>query len=185
MTRQGWWQAHPFSISAAPTDRHIRITVKRLGDYTKQLQHVKRGTPVIVEGPFGTFTAGLRTRSRILLIAGGIGITPLRAMLDSFGPNDDVVLLYRVISNEDVVFAKELQHFASARGVSVYVITGWEVGDDSTDQLGIPALRRAVPDVATRDCFVCGPPALIDVVCRRLQHLGVSPKHIHYERFEF
>jgi predicted ferric reductase len=185
LTRQGWWQAHPFSVSAAPTDRHIRITVKRLGDYTRQLQRIKKGTPVIVEGPFGTFTASLRTRSRVLLIAGGIGITPLRAMLDSFGPNDDVILLYRVISNDDVVFEKEFRHFASERNVSVYVITGSEIGDDQTDKLGLPALRRAVPDVSTRDCFVCGPPGLIDVMGRRLRSLGVPPTHIHYERFEF
>jgi predicted ferric reductase len=185
LTRHGWWQAHPFSISAAPTDRHIRITVKRLGDYTARLQHIKRGTPVLVEGPFGTFTTDLRRRSRVLLVAGGIGITPLRAMLDTFGPNDDVVLLYRVISNDDVVFAKELQHFASARGVTVYVVTGSEIGDDTTDKLGVPALRRAVPDAATRDCFVCGPPGLIDVMCRRLKRVGVPPKQIHFERFEF
>jgi predicted ferric reductase len=185
LTRDGWWQAHPFSLSAAPTERYMRITVKALGDYTRRLRGVRRGTKVMIEGPFGTFTADRRTSRRTLLIAGGIGITPLRAMLDTFRAGDDVILLYRVVRNEDVVFADELKRLASDRGIKVYVITGSEIGDDNTDKLGVPALRHAIPDIASRDCFVCGPPQLIDALHRRLRILGVPKKHVHYERFEF
>ena len=185
MTREGWWQAHPFSLSAAPTPRYMRITVKNLGDYTRSLQHLKRGTRVCIEGPFGTFTTDRRTRRGAVYIAGGIGITPLRALLDSVGPHDDVILLYRVLTNDDVVFAKELRQFAEQRNITVYVITGTEIGDDNTDLLGLPALRRAVPDIARRDCFVCGPPSLIEVLRRRLSILGVPPEQIAFERFEF
>jgi predicted ferric reductase len=185
LTRDGWWQAHPFSLSAAPTPRYMRITVKSLGDYTGRLQGVRRGTRVFIEGPFGTFTTDRRTRRSALYIAGGIGITPLRALLDSVGPHDDVILLYRVQTNDDVVFAKEIRQLAAERNITVYVITGTEIGDDNTDLLGVPALRRAIPDIASRDCFVCGPPSLIDVVRRRLTMLGVSPRQIAFERFEF
>jgi ferredoxin-NADP reductase len=146
---------------------------------------VRRGTKVMIEGPFGTFTADRRTSRRTLLIAGGIGITPLRAMLDTFRAGDDVILLYRVVRNEDVVFADELKRLASDRDIKVYVITGSEIGDDNTDKLGVPALRHAIPDIAARDCFVCGPPQLIDALHRRLRILGVPKKHVHYERFEF
>jgi predicted ferric reductase len=94
LTRDGWWKSHPFSISAGPTKRRLRITVKDLGDHTGALQQVRRGTGVFAEGPYGTFTAERRTRRKVLLVAGGIGITPLRALLDSL-PADkgDVTLL--------------------------------------------------------------------------------------------
>jgi predicted ferric reductase len=184
LTRHGWWQAHPFSLSAAPTARRLRITVKDLGDHTHRLQRLKRGTRVMVEGPFGTFTAAKRTRRKALFIAGGIGITPLRAMLDTVRAHDDVIVLYRVARPEDAIFTEELQRIAKERGVVVQLITGTEIGDDHTDLLGIPALRRGVPDIATRDCFVCGPPALVNAVHPRLVTLGVPSGQIHFERFE-
>ncbi len=185
LTRHGWWQAHPFSLSAAPTARRMRITVKSLGDHSARLQSIRRGTRVMIEGPYGTFTTDRRTRRRALLVAGGIGITPLRAMLDSFAPGDDVVLLYRVERPEDVVFEDELRELVATKGVRVHVIAGTDIGDDRTDRLGIPALQRNVPDIATRDCFVCGPPGLIDALRRRLQILRVPRAQVHFERFEF
>jgi predicted ferric reductase len=184
VTPKGWWQAHPFSLSAAPTPDRLRITVKSLGDYTSTLAHIKRGTRVFAEGPYGTFTSERRTSRRALLIAGGIGITPIRALLETFGPDDDVVLCYRVQRPEDAIFAAELTHFGTERGMTIHVIPGTKIGDDRTDQLGVPALRRGVPDITTRDCFVCGPPALVDAVCRRLRKLRVPPAQIQYERFE-
>ena len=163
----------------------MRITVKDLGDHSSRLQRVKRGTRVIAEGPYGTFTAEGRARQRVLLIAGGIGITPLRALLDTFGPDDDVVMLYRVQRPEDAIFGDELRRFAAAAKMTIHVIPGTEIGDDRTDLLGVPALQRGVPDIARRECFVCGPPSLIDAMRRRLRTLGVPRRRIHYERFEF
>lgn len=185
LTPSGWWQAHPFSLSAAPTSKRLRITVKGLGDYTSSLSRIKRGTRVFAEGPYGTFTSDRRSTRRALLIAGGIGITPLRALLETFGPEDDVVLCYRVQRAEDAIFTEELERFANERGMTIHIIAGDVIGDDQTDLLGIPALRKGVPDITTRDCFVCGPPGLVDAVCRRLRKLHVPPKQIHFERFEF
>ena len=185
LTPRGWWQAHPFSLSAAPTRQRLRITVKNLGDHTRRLQRIKRGTRVFAEGPYGTFTAELRSQHRVLLIAGGIGITPLRALLDTFGPDDDVVLLYRVERPEDAIFGDELRRFGRAEHMTIHVIPGTEIGDDRTDLLSVPALRRGVPDIAQRECFVCGPPGLIDAIKRRLRILRVPRRQIHYERFEF
>jgi predicted ferric reductase len=184
VTPSGWWQAHPFSLSAAPTSTRLRITVKSLGDYTSSLARIKRGTRVFAEGPYGTFTGDRRTSRRALLIAGGIGITPLRALLETFGPDDDVVLCYRVQHSEDAIFSEELERFATERGMRIHIIPGTVIGDDQTDLLGVPALRRGVPDLTTRDCFVCGPPGLVDAVCRRLRKLHVPGKQIHFERFE-
>jgi len=149
------------------------------------LQTVRNGTRVFAEGPFGTFTAHHRTGRPTLFIAGGIGITPIRAMLDETSPMAHCTLLYRVNRREDIVFAKELDAIASRRGVEVHYLIGVEIGDDQTDQLGIPAIERLVPDVTERDCFVCGPPPLIDAVCRRLHVIGVPDAFVHFEKFEF
>jgi predicted ferric reductase len=185
LTRHDWWHAHPFSLSAAPRPNMMRITVKDLGDGSKALQDLVPGTRVFAEGPYGTFTADKRTRPGVLLIAGGIGITPLRAVLDSFRRGDDVVLCYRVAHDDEVIFRHELDEIVRKRGITLHIVPGADIGDDRTDKLGVPALKHNVPDIATRDCFVCGPPGLIDAVCRRLRTLGVPESQIHYERFEF
>jgi len=184
LTRDGWWKAHPFSLSAAPRKNSLRITVKDLGDDTRRMQSIRPGTRVIVEGPYGTFTAARRASRRILLVAGGIGITPLRALLDAFAPPDDVVLLYRIAKPEDAVFGSELRMFADLPNVRIHIIAGNEIGDDQTDYLSIPALQQGVPDIATRECFVCGPPALITAMRSRLARLGVPRARVHFERFE-
>jgi predicted ferric reductase len=186
LTRDGWYKAHPFSLSAAPSRHSLRITVKKLGDATTKMQGVRKGTRVFAEGPYGRFTHELRTRRKVLLIAGGIGITPLRAMLDHM-PADpgDIMLLYRVISANDSPLIDELRELARDRGIVLHVIPGSEIGDDRTDLLGIPALKKGVPDITHRDCFVCGPPGLISAMRRRLSTLGVPRRHIHFERFEF
>ena len=184
ITPTGWFQAHPFSLSAAPRNDRLRITVKNLGDHSARLQRMGPGVRVLAEGPYGTFTAARRSRRQVLLIAGGIGITPLRALLDTFGPDDDVVLLYRVAMADDAVFVDELRRFARAPNMRIHVIAGNEIGDDRTDLLGVPALKRGVPDITTRDCFVCGPPAFLEALRRRLAILGVPRRQIHYERFE-
>jgi len=185
LTKHDWWHAHPFSLSAAPRPNMMRITVKDLGDGSRSLQDLRVGTHVFAEGPYGTFTADRRTRPGVLLIAGGIGITPLRAVLDSFRPGDDVVLCYRVAHEDEVLFRDELAHIAKERGLALHVVPGTDIGDDHTDKLGVPALRRNVPDIARRDCYVCGPPGLIEAVRRRLRALRVPESQIHYERFEF
>ena len=186
LTRDRWWKAHPFSLSAAPTKRGLRITVKDLGDDSGSLPDVPKGTRVFAEGPYGTFTEERRSLRKVLLIAGGIGITPLRALLATIAADPgDVTLLYRAVSAEDVIFRSELADIGDRRGVTIHALLGSEIGDDQPDQLGIPAITALVPDVLTRDVFVCGPPGLVDAVRRRLRHIGVPHAQIHFERFEF
>jgi predicted ferric reductase len=186
LTAGRWWQAHPFSLSAAPDGRALRITVKELGDFTATLPELRPGTHVFAEGPYGTFTAERQTRRRVVLIAGGIGITPLRALVETLDvERGALTLLYRVQRPEDFVFRGELDQLARDRGFVIYPIPGVDVGDDATDRLGVPALRRLVPDVAERDVYVCGPPGLVDALHRRLRVLGVPRQQIHSERFAY
>ncbi|HEX9999156.1 MAG TPA: ferric reductase-like transmembrane domain-containing protein, partial [Actinoplanes sp.] len=87
LTRNGWYQSHPFSLSAAPNSEWLRLTVTAVGGHTARLAELEPGTPVWAEGPFGTFTAQRRTRRRALLIAGGSGIAPIRALLEDMPPD--------------------------------------------------------------------------------------------------
>ena len=96
LTRRIWWQAHPFSLSAAPTSQMLRLTVKAVGDHTHALQRLLPGVHVIAEGPYGALTGVQRTRRRVLLVGGGIGITPLRALLEALpGGPGDITLVFR------------------------------------------------------------------------------------------
>jgi ferredoxin-NADP reductase len=141
---------------------------------------------VFAEGPYGTFTPDRRTRRRVALIAGGIGITPLRAMVESLAVEPgDATLLYRAAYASDVAFKDELAKLAQQRGLQLHALIGPEIGDDRTDQLGVAALQALVPDIAERDVFVCGPPAMVDALRRRLAMLGVPRGHVHFERFAY
>ena len=182
----GWAKAHPYSLSAIPNDRYLRITVKDLGDDSRRIQQLQPGTRVFAEGPYGTFTAVRRTCRRVALIAGGIGITPLRALLESLeAAPGDVTLLYRVADQRDLAFRDELSALAERRGIQLHALIGPEIGDDQTDRLGLPALAALVPDMAQRDVFVCGPPAMVDTVRRRLARLRGPRRQIHFERFGY
>ena len=93
------WSAHPFSLSSAPDGGSLRITVKALGDHTARLGNVRPGTRVLAEGPFGVFTeSARRKREKVLLIAGGIGITPIRSMVERM--RGDVVVVYRAVAED-------------------------------------------------------------------------------------
>jgi predicted ferric reductase len=187
LTGWGWAKAHPFSLSAAPRPDLLRITIKDLGDDTHRMLWLRPGTRVFAEGPYGTFTADRRGPRRVALIAGGIGITPLRALLDvlPIQRRGDVTLLYRVAAAGDVAFRPELAAFEERRGVDVHVLVDPVIGNDRTDQLGVPALQRLVPDLASRDVYVCGPPAMVDAVRRRLDILRVPAAQVHFERFQY
>ena len=162
LSRHHWWEAHPFSLSAAPDGRRLRITVKGLGDYTTSLRDVPPGTRVIAEGPFGGFRP---TGRGVALIAGGIGITPVRALLEDLP--GDVVVVYRVAREEDVILRSELDELAHVH----YVVGGAPLSPER--------LLELVPDLAERDVFVCGPPAMTEAV----RATGVPRRQVFVERF--
>lgn len=182
LTRDGWWQAHPFSLSAPSNEHHLRLTVKAVGDYTRSLQQIEPGVRVVAEGPYGSLTAARRTRHDVLLLAGGIGITPLRALLDVFcrAPGN-VVLLYRANHEHEIVFRPELERLRARRDVDVRYLVG-EPGSAS-DVLMDDRLVHEVPDIKERDVFVTGPPAFTDAALSALTLAGVPRRQIHPERF--
>ena len=181
LTRDRWWEAHPFSLSAAPDGRRLRITVKGVGDYSADLHAIPPGTPVIAEGPFGSFTAATRRRPRVALIAGGVGITPIRALLEDMpGGPGDIAVVYRALREDDVILRAELDELAGRRGADIHYV----VGDHRDgDFLSSEHLLRLVPDIAARDVYVCGPPAMTEATRASLGRSGVPRRHIFTERF--
>ena len=181
LTRGRWSTAHPFSLSAAPDGRSLRITVKALGDHTTRMGEIPIGTRIVAEGPFGVFTAASRRRDKVLLIAGGIGITPVRALLQQM--HGDVVVVYRVVAAEEVLFRRELDELARAAGAELHYVVGDHTTGEGRRYLSPDHLRELVPDIADRDVYVCGPAGLTDIVTRHVRRAGVPRSHIHAERF--
>lgn len=187
LTADGWWRAHPFSLSAAPNGRFLRFTVKDLGDWSGgRLQHLPLGTKLILEGPYGVLTGARRTRPGVLLVAGGVGITPLRALLEALPARPgDLALVYRARHPEEVVFRDELDAIARAKGAIVHYVIGRRGSPGiGPEPLGPEALLRHVPDVGERDVYLCGPASMMAAAERSLRHLGVPRSQVHLERFD-
>ncbi|WP_446210816.1 ferredoxin reductase family protein [Micromonospora sp. IBSANI012] len=182
LTRGCWWQSHPFSLSAAANGRWLRLTVKVVGAHTADLRDLDPGTRVWAEGPSGTFTAAHRTRERALLIAGGSGIAPLRAMLEELPPG--AALIYRARTPADVLLHHELDWLAQARQVSVWYVIGSRDDAGPRQVMNPEGLRRLVPDVARRDVYLCGPSGLVEESVRVLRAAGVPRRQIHLATFE-
>ncbi|MEU4369344.1 ferredoxin reductase family protein [Micromonospora chersina] len=177
-----WWQSHPFSLSAAGNGRWLRLTVKVVGGHTAELRDLHPGTRVWAEGPSGTFTAAHRTRERALLIAGGSGIAPLRAMLEELPPG--AALIYRARTPADVLLHNELDWLAQARRTSVWYVIGSRDDPGPRQVMSPEGLRRLVPDVTRRDVYLCGPGGLVDEAVRVLRRAGVPRRQIHLATFE-
>jgi ferredoxin-NADP reductase len=185
LTKDLWWAANPYSLSAAPNDTMMRVTVKLAGNHSAALAQLAPGTRVIAEGPYGAFTAARRTRRKVLFIGVGIGITPLRALLESVpGRPGDITLLYRARTPADLVLRGEIEQIAQARGAKVHYLVG-NRRHGNNDVLSTERLKQIVPDMAMHDVYVCGPEDLMTTLRPSLRRAGVANRHIHYESFTF
>jgi len=186
LDRGRWWASHPFSLSEAPDGRSLRITVKDAGDFTQRIGAIRPGTRVVAEGPFGVFTDLVRRRDKVALIAGGIGITPLRALAEELARTPDapdVALIYRAVRDDDVVFRAELDRLARERGLTLFYAVGDHSDPVGARLLSPEHLRETLPDIAEREVYLCGPPAMMRAVEGNLRGAHVPPRHIHTERF--
>jgi predicted ferric reductase len=182
LTPDLWRTAHPFSLSAAPTSSHLRLTVKTLGTGSATLQRLEPGTWVLAEGPYGAMTADRRTRRDVLLVAGGVGITPLRALFETLplAPGQDLLLLYRARTVADLIFKDELDRIAWRRGARVHYLLGSQVGPLSPE-----LFQHLVPGLPHRDVYLCGPPGMATAARRALKQAGLPDEQLHEERFDF
>jgi ferredoxin-NADP reductase/DMSO/TMAO reductase YedYZ heme-binding membrane subunit len=191
-TGPGWTRGNPYSLSAAPDGRGLRITVKRLGDGSGAVPTIRPGTPVLFEGPYGRLTERARTSRKVTLIGAGVGITPLRALAEGLevAPGEAVVL-HRFTS--EPLFRREFEVLAAERGLRLVWLPGHRRhpgswlgdGDGAIDSAieDVSALTSWVPDIAEHDVYVCGPRQWTALVRRSAEAAGVPAARIHIENF--
>ena len=186
--RPGWTRANPYSLSAAPDGNRLRITVKDLGDGSRSLRALTPGTRAVVEGPYGRLTSRPRTQRKVLLIGAGVGITPLRALVEGldYEPGE-ATLIYRYSGRP--LFGSELTWIAEQRGLRLLALPGPRRRPDSwfSDHAGVGSDRDAllgwVPDLAQHDVYVCGPQGWTDAVRRTTEQAGLPADQLHLETF--
>ncbi len=181
LTRELWWQGHPYSLSALPRPPYIRVTVKGLGDQSRAAASLRPGTWVAIEGPYGAFTRHARVREGAVMFAAGVGITPVRALLEDLPPGMDVVVVVRASTAADLVHRDEVAALVRQHGGRLHEITG----SRHKVRLGARVLRRIVPDIADRDVYICGPSGFSAEVADAAAQLGAVPEQIHTETFGF
>ncbi|MEV6109853.1 ferredoxin reductase family protein [Streptomyces sp. NPDC051940] len=176
-----WWTASPYSLSAAPRPDALRITVKALGAHSEALARLEPGTRVWIEGPYGGLTADRAAGRRTLLLAGGIGITPLRSLLETLP--GVVTLVYWAHRPEDLALREELESLAVRLGHRVVC----SVSDPAGHRVPLTAgtLAELAPGLAEHDVYVCGPPGMTRDALRALRVAGVPRGRVHHESFAF
>jgi predicted ferric reductase len=178
-----WHLAHPYSLSEEPGGRGFRITVRIAGRHTAMLSQLPAGTRVIAEGPCGGLTAGTNWAGPVALIAGGIGITPLRALFATAPCAENAItLIYRAHDPADIVFRAELEQIAAQRGGTVHLLTGPR--DQPQNDLSPASLTRLCPDLARSRVFVCGPAGYAQAIRASLAALGVPRGRVRSESFQ-
>lgn len=183
LTRDLWWQAHPYSLSAATQPGALRLTIKALGDASTRTLEAKPGTRVLLEGPYGVMTIDQAEGRRVLLVGAGVGLAPMRSLLEASTPAQAPVILARAHTDADLPLASELDQLARARGGAMIPITGSRSQFPDGNPFTAAALAANIGDLRARAVFVCGPTALQKRVCRELERAGVPRTQIHYERF--
>ena len=181
------WEAHPFSMSFRPDGKRIRLSIKALGDFTKRISELKPGTPVFIDGAHGIFTSLHSRSSKILLIAGGIGITPIRALAEEMSATGhDIVLIYANRTRSAIVFEKELDELvgkSEGRLKVVHVLSEDAEWTGEKGKLDKEKISRLVPDLPDREVFLCGPPVMMKIVRDSLSELNVPKSRVHFEKF--
>jgi predicted ferric reductase len=181
-TKDLWKQEHPFTVSWIPKNDELRISVRSVGDYTADVQNLKSGTKVAVSGPLGRFTTDVAVKQKRLFIAGGIGITPIRSLAEQAAQDGvDAVLLYANKDSRDVPLKKEID----ALGIKViYVYSNEVIKQAEHGFIDSDRIKKLVPDIAQRDSYICGPPAMMATLINQLSEVGIAPDQIHYEAFQ-
>jgi ferredoxin-NADP reductase len=162
----------------------LRFTVKEFGSHSAAVANLRPGTMVRAEGPYGSFTAH-RVRSRkVLLLAAGVGITPIRALFETLPVGGkDLTLLYRATRPEDLIFRAELEEIAKTRGARLRYLVG--AREDVGDPINPGTLSKLVPQLSGHDVFLCGPDRMTESAVKALRKAGVPRSKIHHESFVF
>ena len=181
---------HPFSFSSSATEpQHVEFGVKALGDFTRALLELEPGARAYLDGPHGSFGIDRASSAGYVMVAGGIGITPLLSCLRTMAARGDrrpVLLLDAQKSWEAATYREALEELKGQLDLEIiYVLEqpheGW---DGESGFIDGELLERRLPrEGIERDYLLCGPPPLMNAVHDALRERGVPETRIHSERF--
>jgi predicted ferric reductase len=183
---------HPFSFSssAAVTDGRVEMSIRNLGDFTSTIHTVPVGKRVYLDGPYGAFTVGNPADMHVL-IAGGVGVTPMMSIIRTFADNGDkrpVILLYGSRDWESITFREELEALKVRLNLTVVHVLSNPPADWTGERGYITAdmFRRHLPlPYADHEYFICGPDRMMDTIEMALDELHVPMSKYHSERYSF
>jgi predicted ferric reductase len=177
----GGWQRHPFLVTSAPSERRLGVSIKAVGDYTRDLHDTLRpGTPAKVVGPFGGFDYRRGGRDQIW-IAGGIGITPFLSWIRSLDGSFDrgVELYYSVRRRADALHLDEI-HAAVRQHPTLHAKVV------ETDGEGLLTAEKVANGHLLGDVWVymCGPPPMMAALAEGFRALGIPASRVRWEQFD-
>lgn len=199
MRPDGWSEPHPFTISCAPEDAQLRFTIKRIGAFTSAIPDLRPGMQVKCMGPLGVFCRDIDARPSIVMIAGGVGITPFLSVLRHFrniGADNRTMLFWSNKTVDDVICADELAEMTKVLNLTV-------IHNLSRDDDAARHARDAFPNVffehgrlaadtlgkhgaaAGAACYLCGPPPMMDTTLQELSAMGIDPGTVEREKFSW
>ena len=178
---------HPFTMASPPEENELRFVVKIQGRFTKALKNLKPGHEVIVDGPFGVFTAEDRAKD-LVFIAGGVGIAPFLSMLRdelTEATNRNIILLYGSKTQADIIYRQELDGIKQSWFKKVYVLSNHSAGSAAaeTGYVSQEIIEKYVKNIGNSLFYICGPEAMKTSLKKILFKLGVSRKNIIIEDF--
>lgn len=186
-------EEHPFTIASSAVDGgRVEFTVRHTGDFASRLRELQRGDPVWVDGPYGSFTPDAVPSTGLVLIAGGVGITPMMSMLRTAADRGDrrpYRLVVHARDRADLLFRAELAHLRTCLDLQVTEVLrrpapNWGGATGPIDTALLAAVLTDLEEPARRlDYFICGRPQLVTDVLDTLGALGVPDDRVHTEQF--
>jgi predicted ferric reductase len=183
---------HPFSFSssAAVRDGRVEMSIRNLGDFTREIRNIRVDQRVYLDGPYGAFTIGNPADMHVL-IAGGIGITPMMSMIRTLADQGDrrpIILLYGNRDWESIIFREELETLRERLDLTVVHVLSHPPADWMGERGFVSAEvleRHLPPPYADHEYFICGPDVMMNAIEKALAALGVPRSKYHSERYSF
>jgi ferredoxin-NADP reductase len=185
------WGKAAFSIANAPAESEngIELGIKVRGDFTKRAQQLPVGAEVMLQGPWGVFTLR-KDVPRIVMFAGGIGISPLRSMIREACLSHltiDIILFYSTFTHAEAAYMDELHEFAGVspylRIIPVYTNEPHPPVGAETRLIDAEMVDAHIKDYSTGEYLLCGPNEFMDCIRKILFEKGVEKQRIRSERF--